>query len=174
MLFEFKHGENEYTVNVEEIDGGLRVTLNNESYDIDAREISPGRINLLKDGTSRTVHIAGADGVIHLDIDGVKYHIDEYVEGEDSGGGGVADELAKGGILVMPMPGKIIKVNVSEGDAVVAGQILVIIESMKMEQNIKTPVTGTVKSVHVTEGQQVDLEKALIEVEPEEEGEKDQ
>ena len=74
----------------------------------------------------------------------------------------------------MPMPGKIIKVNVSEGDAVVAGQILVIIESMKMEQNIKTPVTGTVKSVHVTEGQQVDLEEALIEVEPEEKGEKDQ
>jgi len=174
MLFEFKHGENEYAVNVEEIDSGLRVTVNDVTYDIDAREISPGCINLLKDGTSRTVHIAGADGAIHLDIDGVKYRIDEYVEGEDSGERGVADELAKGGILVMPMPGKIIKVNVSEGDSVEAGQILVIIESMKMEQNIKTPVAGTVKSVYVTEGQQVDLEEKLVEVEPVEEGEKEQ
>jgi len=171
MLFEFKHGENEYTVNVEETEDGYRVTVNEDTFDIDAREISSGRYNIIRDGISRTVHAAGADGAIHLDIGGVKYRIDEFVEGEDTGGGGVADELAKGGILVMPMPGKVIKVNVSEGDVVEAGQILVIIESMKMEQNIKTQVDGTVKSVNVTEGQQVDVEGTLVEVEPVKDGE---
>ncbi len=165
MLFEFKYGDKEYTVNVEEKSGTYIVSIGDETREVDAREVFPGCLSILHDGVSRTIYAASGDGKVLVDIGGVKYRIDELVEEEDSGGG-YTDDLAKGGILVMPMPGKIIKVNVSEGDAVDAGQTLVVIESMKMEQNVKTPVAGTVKKVNVKEGQQVDLEVTLVEVEP--------
>jgi biotin carboxyl carrier protein len=171
MLFEFKYGDSEYAVNVEEKSGTYTITIGDDTWEVDAREIFPGCLNILKDGESRTIYAASSDGAVHIDIGGVKYRIDELIEGDDTGGGAIADDLAKSGILIMPMPGKIVKVNVSEGDAVEAGQTLVIIESMKMEQNIKTPVAGTVKSVNVEEGQQVDHDVTLVEVEPAEEEE---
>jgi propionyl-CoA carboxylase alpha chain len=54
-----------------------------------------------------------------------------------------------------PMPGKIVKVLVAEGQAVVSGQPLVIMEAMKMEHSISAPHDGVVAEVRVAEGQQV-------------------
>jgi biotin carboxyl carrier protein len=60
----------------------------------------------------------------------------------------------KGG-LISPMPGKILKVNVSEGDRVESGDALVIMEAMKMEHTIKAPLSGVVEKVFFAEGEQV-------------------
>ena len=60
------------------------------------------------------------------------------------------------------MPGKIIQVLVSEGDSVIKGQALVVMEAMKMEQTMTAPADGVVASVRVAEGDQVDAGAALI------------
>jgi 3-methylcrotonyl-CoA carboxylase alpha subunit len=59
------------------------------------------------------------------------------------------------------MPGKIIAVKVAEGDAVQRGQVLVIMEAMKMEHSAVAPDEGVVERVCVSEGQQVDAEALL-------------
>jgi biotin carboxyl carrier protein len=70
--------------------------------------------------------------------------------------------------LVSDMPGKVVKVFVSEGDQVEAGAPLLILEAMKMETEITAPVAGRVATVAVTDGATVAVGDLLVDIEPEE------
>jgi len=61
-----------------------------------------------------------------------------------------------------PMPGKIVKVHVKAGDAVSAGQGLIVIEAMKMENELRAPREGTVGKVTASEGQAVEAQEVLV------------
>ena len=67
--------------------------------------------------------------------------------------------------LVSPMPGKVVKINVKEGDEVKEGQIMMVVEAMKMENNIVATGTAKVKRILVSENQMVDNKMQLIELE---------
>ncbi len=67
--------------------------------------------------------------------------------------------------LVSPMPGKVVKINVKEGDSVNEGTIMMVVEAMKMENNIVASGRAKVKKILVTEGQMVDNKMQLIELE---------
>ena len=67
--------------------------------------------------------------------------------------------------LVAPMPGLIVRINVKLGDAVGQGQGLVVMEAMKMENELRAPAAGTVKRVNVTTGTAVEKGAVLIEME---------
>ena len=64
--------------------------------------------------------------------------------------------------VVAPMPGTILSVNVTAGQAVKSGDVLVILEAMKMENEIKAPKDGTVSSVVVSKGESVDTGATLV------------
>ena len=70
--------------------------------------------------------------------------------------------LAAGESVNAPMPGNIIRVDVKQGDAVKAGQILVILEAMKMENEIVAPKDGTVAQVVTSKGAVVDTGDPLV------------
>lgn len=63
---------------------------------------------------------------------------------------------AGGEKITSPMPGNILSVNVAAGDAVKKGQILMILEAMKMENEIMSPVDGTIVSIHTAKGATVE------------------
>ena len=67
--------------------------------------------------------------------------------------------------LKAPMPGLIVRVTVQPGDTVQAGQGIVAIEAMKMENELRAPAAGTVKAVHVTPGKAVEKGALLVEFE---------
>ena len=73
-----------------------------------------------------------------------------------------ATEIAAGERVNAPMPGNILKVEVNKGDKVKAGQILVILEAMKMENEIVAPKAGTVAQVVVKVGEKVDTGATLV------------
>ena len=79
--------------------------------------------------------------------------------------GALEDEVHAG--FMAPMPGKVIKVAVAPGDHVDKGQVLVIMEAMKMEHRIEAPGRGIVTEVFAQEGLVVDLGFSLLEFEPE-------
>ncbi len=67
--------------------------------------------------------------------------------------------------LVSPMPGKVVKINVKEGDEVEAGTVMIVVEAMKMENNIIATAKAKVKKILVIENEMVDNKKQLIELE---------
>ena len=70
-------------------------------------------------------------------------------------------ESVEGG-LVAPMPGKVLMVGVEAGDRVSAGQVLVVMEAMKMEHQITAPADGEVAEVRAVVGDQVDNGELLV------------
>jgi acetyl-CoA/propionyl-CoA carboxylase biotin carboxyl carrier protein len=109
------------------------------------------------------VAIAGA--VAHIDVEGQSLElvlatppsVDEAARHAAAHAGGSA-------ALIAPMPGRVIAVHVAEGASVLAHQALVVIEAMKMEHAVVTPLAGTVTRVAVREGQQVQRGDLLAEV----------
>lgn len=69
-----------------------------------------------------------------------------------------------------PMPGLVVKVEVSEGDTVVAGQGVAIVEAMKMENELKADAPGVVTKIHVAPGQTVDKDEILIDLKAPDDG----
>jgi acetyl/propionyl-CoA carboxylase alpha subunit len=69
------------------------------------------------------------------------------------------------GSLHAPMPGRIVKLEVATGDEVVEGQVLVVLEAMKMEHTLRAPTPGVVRSVSAAPGQQVEAGMVLVVVE---------
>ena len=67
-----------------------------------------------------------------------------------------------GEMVSAPMPGTILKVNVKNGDAVKEGQVLVVLEAMKMENEIMAPKSGTITQVAVQKGSSVNTGDALV------------
>ena len=68
------------------------------------------------------------------------------------------------GTVVSPMPGTVLDVRVKEGDAVSVGQVVIILEAMKMETEIVSEVAGSVAAVRVKKGDAVDTDTVLVEV----------
>ncbi len=77
---------------------------------------------------------------------------------------GVAAVSRTGGVIKAPMPGLVLRVEVEEGQAVDVGTRVVVLEAMKMENEIKTLTEGVVRSVHVRVGQVVEKGARLVEI----------
>jgi biotin carboxyl carrier protein len=73
---------------------------------------------------------------------------------------------ASGGAIKAPMPGRVVRVLAKVGQAVDRGAPLVIVEAMKMENELHAPAAGTVRAVHVVEGVAVDAGALLLELDP--------
>jgi len=72
---------------------------------------------------------------------------------------------ASKGAVISPMPGTILKVNKAQGDTIKAGESVVVLEAMKMENDITAPADGVIKSLNVSQGQTVSKGDVLFEVE---------
>ena len=75
-----------------------------------------------------------------------------------------AAQSGEGSSVTSPMPGNILDIKVNVGDKVSANQVVVVLEAMKMENDIVTPFAGTVASINVTKGQAVNSGDVLITV----------
>jgi len=137
-----------------------------KNYEADIQQISPHQISVLIDGVSIRVYIANDKDSRHFLIDGQQFIVKEATEREEGFRKG-EERTSEGTLLVKaPMPGKVIKTCVSVNDEVRKNQTLAIVEAMKMENEIKASVDGTIKEIHVAAGDLVDSEMPLIELEP--------
>lgn len=122
-------------------------------------------------GESYRVDITGVgvkgDGKRHfyLSIDGMPEEVVfEPLNDFVAGTGGKRKQASAPGDVSTTMPGNIVDVLVKEGDAVKAGQAVLITEAMKMETEVQAPIAGTVKAVHVTKGDRVNPGEVLVEI----------
>jgi pyruvate carboxylase subunit B len=71
-------------------------------------------------------------------------------------------KAAQEGDITTAMPGTVVKVKVRIGDRVKAGETVLIIEAMKLENEVHTPIAGEVKAIHVAEGDRVNPDEVLV------------
>ena len=72
----------------------------------------------------------------------------------------------KSGTVSANIPGKVVTVEVNEGDQVTEGQVILILEAMKMQNEIQAPISGAVTIVHCEEGQAIEANIPLVVIEP--------
>jgi biotin carboxyl carrier protein len=149
-----------------------RVSVNGEEYGIDFKEVEGHLIfTLLVDGRSFEAHVSEDEDLYKVLIQGTLYSAEVVDEREkrlrEAGGEMVT---ANGDyVLEAPMPGLVVKVPVTAGDHVDSGDVLVILESMKMQNELKSPHAGTVSEVFIEEGASVEKRDAMLVIEPDEE-----
>ncbi len=158
-------GEREHEVEVREAgDGCFRVLLDGEEHLLDLRAVGDKVYSTIMDGRSvEAVVDSNADGMVLL-VEGRPYQVRVLSEmehrliGVGRGLGGVHGEMA----VKAPMPGMVLDVLVVPGQPVQLGQPLVILEAMKMENELRAPRGGSVKSVHVAKGEKVEQGRILV------------
>ncbi len=143
-------------------DGNLySVSLGDQTYKVEILEEVDDRLDLLIDGRRLVAYVSADAGSRWVTIGGKTFHLIRSAGPARSGAphGGPAD-------LTAPMPGQVRAVNVSAGDLVTQGQLLVVLEAMKMEIRLNAPYDGTVISLQVRVGQTVDREQVIARLQP--------
>ncbi len=118
--------------------------------DVDG-QVGPGKA--VRDGNRIHVHHAGEVWTVE---------IDDPLMSAARGTGGVS-----GDSMTAPMPGTMLSIKVSDGQSVREGDVLVVIESMKLETTVKAWRAGAVAEIHIAEGATFDRGDALVSLEPE-------
>jgi biotin carboxyl carrier protein len=166
MEFEFSVDGVRQTISLDRKDDRVLIHHGEKTLDAQVRVISANSVSLLVGGRSFLLIIERDKDKKHIWLDGRTYLIQSGKEEQRLAERG--DDRAQKGksVVTAPMPGKVVKVNVVEKEAVRKNQTLAIVEAMKMENEIKSPLEGFVKKIYVSPGDLVDSEKPLLELEP--------
>lgn len=160
-------GKREQTVGVEALGPGVyQVWVGGRTVRVDAYRQDHGTLSLLLDAASYTATLDRRDAVVHVRVRDGHFPIEILDERRLRMRRPPVKASAAGKqVLCAPMPGKVVKVLVRAGDAVREGQGLLVVEAMKMENEVRSPKDGKVAEVHVREGQAVEGGARLAAVE---------
>jgi biotin carboxyl carrier protein len=163
VRFDVETGRRRRTIDVQRSDGGWAVTLDGRQLSVDVARVGAGW-SLLVRGASHEIGIESQGQGRHLvHVDGHLVPVTLLAPGRrHSRQSSDATESDGPVSVVAPMPGRVVKVLVTPGAAVVARQGLVVVEAMKMENELRAPRAGTVTDVRVREGSPVDANAVLV------------
>jgi biotin carboxyl carrier protein len=142
----------------------LQIKVNNSPYDVEVI----GYENVIVNG--KGIGVKSHDDE-HIILDGTEFHLDFKAEGDPSlmiingmaylvSRGSVTEETPTG--ISAPISGRVIDVLASKGEKVELGQVIIVIEAMKMENEIRSPASGLVKDINVSKGQSVKIGDILV------------
>jgi 3-methylcrotonyl-CoA carboxylase alpha subunit len=150
MRISLRHKQHHIAVDVHPEGGSYRIGIGETEHVVEAHYIDETTMMLVVDGRRHHVAIARKGKERLVAIDGEIYQF-----APESGSAGHVATFAPPEIIA-PMPGKVLQVLVKAGDHVAAGDGLLILEAMKMENRLVAEAAGTVTEVRVTEGAMVD------------------
>ncbi len=148
-------------VQLQDVDDGVfKVNVGEHQYEVLARRLPDGHIRFVMDGETYDVVAAPAGKNLQVRLNG-QTHVLEHHRG-----GASADVGEASGSLHAPMTGTIQKIMVKPGDEVVVGQTLLVLTAMKMEHKLTAGIAGLVGEILVKEGDNVEQDALLLQVEP--------
>ena len=123
------------------------------------------------DGEEYEVELEKQEGVWNVTIEGKSFSIE--IEGGSVGDSAGSKRKKKGrgkksGTISSTIPGKIVSIAVEEGDKVAEGDVVMILEAMKMQNEIQAPLPGTVTAVNCKPGDSIEANSPLVIIQPEE------
>ena len=172
MKYEITIGEQTRTVGIERIDSddvrGLtnyRITVDDQPpLEVESCRPVPDVLSLLLNGGTWEAGLVRSDEGFDIELIGVRHEaavVDPRRKALRLAGG------SAGGTIITKMPGRIVAILVEEGQAVEEGQPIVIVEAMKMENQLKASVSGTVSRILVAPGDLVESKAVLVELDSE-------
>jgi biotin carboxyl carrier protein len=136
--------------------------VDGQPYEADAAEIAPHTFSILLNGKSYELRVNKLpDGSLKIQSAQSEF-VARIIDPREWRGRHGAAEVEGRQQIVAPMPGKIIRILVKTGDVVESGQGLVVVEAMKMQNEIRSPKSGTVGKIIAKEGDAVNAGDVLI------------
>ncbi|TET91981.1 MAG: biotin/lipoyl-binding protein [Methanomassiliicoccales archaeon] len=140
-----------YQVEVEGTKDGMRVVLDDQDF-----SVRVGESHVTVDGQEHKVEVR------NLRRGRPSWYYATEQAGEVELGKPAEKLLRKEGMIHPPMPGRVVSIKVKEGDVVKVGTPILVLEAMKMQNEVVSPVDGEVKEVRTTEGSLVDVGDMLV------------
>ncbi len=145
----------------------VELTIDGKSIEVDIVMAENGSCSILHNGNSYNAELIRGEGGKNYDVNMFyrSYHVDvvdtqaKYLRMRKNNDERQSDKI------VAPMPGKVVSIPVSVGDKLNAGDIAIVLEAMKMQSNYKVTSDCTVKNILVAEGDAVQDNQTLIELE---------
>ena len=162
--------DNEHDISLDFVDGLARAEVDGRQYEIDVREVGDGQY-LLVNGISvykcRVESGRGSshDGAFVVAVRGRSHNVVIVDPKRLRSGQTSATHHSGAAEIVSPMPGKIVRVLVEAGANVVAGAGVIVVEAMKMQNEMKAPKAGVVVSINAAEGATVSAGDVLAVIE---------
>ncbi len=172
MIFEVSEGKETTRVELREVAENLYdVTIDGETVRVDAVKSGPTVYSVIEGGKQfeAMVDERGEHG-FDVTVRGRLFHLAAEDERTKLLAGGAAGAASGPQTVEAEMPGKVLKVEVAVGDTVTEDQGIVIVEAMKMENEIRSPIEGVVTAIGVSEGETVEAGAVLFTVEPPSDG----
>jgi len=169
MAIEIKVGDRIAWVDLRGQDGNLlEIEVDGKILKVDVMHTADGTFSILESGHSYNIELVPRNQPKKYTAYTLyqEYEV-EIIDAEaryllDRGTNAFASSEKK---ILSPMPGKVVKVFVNEGDEVTEGQTAVVISAMKMESEYKIPMDGKIKKVNVKDGDTIEGNQILIELE---------
>ena len=153
-------------VELSRADDEWRISLDGRELDASIAEVAPNTFSVLLNGESHQIRIAPrADGTLTVYTGLAEYQAEVSDPRVWRGRRHSALEVEGRQQITAPMPGKVVRVLVSEGDAVEVGQGLLVVEAMKMQNEIRSPKSGRVEKLFAKQGLAVNAGDVLAWVE---------
>lgn len=135
------------------------VTVDGEPFEVSLERNGAGLVVLVG---GRRLHVRLGDGTADVEGETLAWRIAE-LQGADGASGGASGGSAR---VRPPMNGKVERMLVSVGQVVAKGEVLFVLEAMKMHNEVRSPVAGRVSAVHGAAGESVEPSEVLVEIEP--------
>ena len=164
--FNFDDGTQRFEVRLRrDEDNGYFVIIKNQDNDereikVTAKVLGSGQFQFTLDNIIYKCSVAKDGELRFIHLDGADYELRKVTEFEEE-----FEETEDEGSLSSPMPGRIVKLLVKPGEPINKGQDLLVVEAMKMENKIIAPFEGTVKEIYFSEGDQIEANVPLMEIE---------
>jgi len=161
MKLELSIGDRARNIEIERHDGQFRFRIDGRAVAADVLQVQPDVYSVLINGEAFEAHIeCGASG-LHVHIDGRKFPMAIAGPRQWRRDRNLIAAAEGHQPIVSSMPGKVVRVMVRTGDAVEAGQGLLVVEAMKMQNEIKSPKAGKIERIAAQEGQTVNAGEVL-------------
>jgi biotin carboxyl carrier protein len=169
MGYEVRIGDRLASVKLIKRDGQYAtIEVDGQQYDIDIAMVENGVYSILHNGRSFNIEIIPGDGPKNYFVNSyVNSHEVEIIDAQSRYmmSRKSTDDHSADKIISTPMPGRVVKIPVAEGESVAKGTTVITISAMKMESEYKSPIDGIVKKIHVAEGDNINANQPLIEIE---------
>ncbi len=146
----------------------LEIKVDDKIYNIDLMHTVDGTFSIIENGHSYDIELVPGDHPKEYTAYTLYNTYDlEVIDAEsryllNRGNGGLNSDH---NTISSPMPGKVVKIMVAEGDVVKQGDTVVIISAMKMESEYKSPKDGIISKINVSDGEVIEANQILIEIE---------